>query len=160
MTLETTPKMTLEKIPYGRMTRAQIASLGLPESWQIAIKDYVRFDELDALNHVNNKAYLTWFETVRVMYMMDLGLSYSDPSSLKFVVRTASAEYIRPIFLPQDYCVLARVSSLGRTSFMMDYAVYSNGQIHAKGDSQLVLLQPDGQKSTPIPDDMRVQMTG
>ena len=45
------------------------------QGWPFGLKDIVRFSELDPLNHVNNAAYLSWFETTRIEYIMHYGLT-------------------------------------------------------------------------------------
>ena len=38
-----------------------LRAAGIPDPWTYGQADRVRFYELDALNHVNNTAYLRWF---------------------------------------------------------------------------------------------------
>ena len=44
------------------LDRPALEQLGIT-SWPYGYADCVRFHELDALNHVNNVVFLTWFET-------------------------------------------------------------------------------------------------
>ncbi len=47
-------------------------ALGLSEPQPLAIANRVRYSELDPLNHVNNKAYMEWFETLRTEHFFGL----------------------------------------------------------------------------------------
>ena len=58
--------------PLGR---AEIAAAGVPGDWVYGYADRVRFAEIDRLNHVNNLAYLQWFEVLRVRYFVAMGLT-------------------------------------------------------------------------------------
>ncbi len=67
-------------IPYlTPLSPDQQRAIGVTEPWPLALADRVRFAELDPLNHVNNVAYLIWFETARVTYFKRVGIStYAD----------------------------------------------------------------------------------
>jgi acyl-CoA thioester hydrolase len=116
----------------------------------------VRFYELDALNHVNNAAYLRWFETVRVRYLIDYGISdYSHgPDTPEIVVRAVTAEYLRPMFQNESYVVTARTREIRNTSFLMDYAVYC-GEVRATGSCVVVMLDREGSTKMRIPTRVR-----
>ena len=114
--------------------------------WPYGYRDRVRFYELDALNHVNNVVFLRWFETIRVAYLQDYGLTeYShteaDP---ELVVRHLSADYLAPVFQNEDYIVTARTRLIKPSSFVMEYAVHAGGTLRATGDAVVVSLELDG----------------
>jgi len=48
---------------------AQLRASHIPEPWSYGIADRVRFGEIDVLGHVNNAAYLRWFENLRIQYL-------------------------------------------------------------------------------------------
>ena len=151
----------MDNLPYGPLSFIQIQSLNLDIAWMAAYKDFVRFNDLDVLNHVNNKVYLTWFETLRLMYMNALGVSFSDLESLRFVVRDSRVEYFKPMIMTQDYVVLGRTSRIGNTSFVMDYAVWDDSGVYtATGHAQLVMMDSKGLQSVRIPDEIRKIMIG
>ena len=127
------------------MDREALSDHGLG-GWPYGYADQVRFYELDALNHVNNVAFLRWFETLRVRYVQDYALtSYShgahDP---QLVVRHQSADYLAPIVQNEIYIVTARTRLIKPSSFVMDYAVHSGGTLRATGDAVVVSLTQDG----------------
>ena len=67
--------------------------------WPFGMKDRVRFSELDPLNHVNNAAYASWFESARIGYVVEYGLSgmshtKADP---QIVVRRQVVDYLAPV---------------------------------------------------------------
>lgn len=140
------------------LERDELRAAGIPEPWHLGRADRVRFHELDALNHVNNATYLTWFETFRVAYLIRNRIGYFDSGAPVIVLKTARIDYRRPLLVDEDYIVTGRTVSLRRTSFVMDYAVFTGGEIAASGDAVLVLLDADGETRRPLSDEMRRRM--
>ena len=62
------------KVLQASLNVEDMRNLGLTD-WPFGMRDVVRFSELDPLNHVNNAAYLSWFETARIGYIMEYGLT-------------------------------------------------------------------------------------
>ena len=52
--------------------RDRIAEAGVPDDWALGYRDFVRFSDVDAFQHVNNAAYLRWFETIRTLYLREM----------------------------------------------------------------------------------------
>ncbi len=122
-----------------------LTALGI-DGWGYGYADRVRFHELDALNHVNNAVYLRWFETIRVQYLQDYGLtkySHTDADPM-LVVRAQTADYLAPMLHNETYVVTTRTSLLKPTSFIMDYAVFVDGVVRASGLTVMVSLEMDG----------------
>ena len=119
--------------------------------WAYGYADKVRFHELDALNHVNNAVYLRWFETIRVAYLQDYGFtSYShtenDP---QLVVRAQSIDYLAPMLHNETYILTTKTRLIKPSSFIMDYAVISEGQARATGTTVMVSLTQNGSARRP-----------
>lgn len=132
--------------PYlVRLDRKALEAEGI-EGFAFGFADRVRFYELDALNHVNNTAFLRWFETARVSYMQDYGLSgYTHgPDDPQLVVRHQSADYFAPMHQNESYIVAARTTLIKLSSFIMEYAVFSGGAMRARGEAVMVSLEQDG----------------
>lgn len=136
----------------------QIAALGIEGGWTAGLQDFVRFAELDALNHVNNVVYSTWFETLRVLYMRKIGLAYDGQADLATVVRSTTVEYLKPMYMNQEYIVLCRTVKLGRSSFVIDYSVVADGAVTATATTLMVATNLEATKSIPVPDAVRQVM--
>ena len=127
-----------------------LAAAGVP-GWPYGFRDRVRFYELDALNHVNNVVFLRWFETIRVAYLQDYGLtsySHSDADP-QMVVRHASADYLAPVHQNETYIVTARTRLVKPSSFVMEYAIHVDGALRATGEAVVVSLESDGRTRRP-----------
>ena len=125
------------------LDRAALEAKGI-EGWSYGLEDQVRFYELDALAHVNNVVYLRWFETIRVQYIQDLGLTSYGSDDPQLVVRAQSVDYLAPMFQDELYVVTTRTRLLKASSFVMEYAVHASGQVKATGDVVGISLEQDG----------------
>ncbi|MEL6643435.1 MAG: thioesterase family protein [Pseudomonadota bacterium] len=137
---------------------AQLRDLGIPEPWSFGVADRVRFYELDALNHVNNTAYLRWFETTRVRWLADYGISHYRAEDTTLVVRQIVCDYLAPLYLNEDYVITARCVSFRNTSFQKEYAVWSGGQIKAQASTVIVMTDDTGSTKMPIPEAVRATL--
>lgn len=142
----------------GLLNKDQIAKLGITGGWTFGLSDFVRYGDLDNYNHVNNKVYHAWFENLRVLYLLDLGISFDEESQIKPVVRSASIEFNAPMFMGETYTTVCKVSKLGRTSFVVEYAVWSKGSFSATGTTTLVMVNEEATETRPVPDDLRAIM--
>ncbi|SFR50351.1 acyl-CoA thioesterase [Litoreibacter janthinus] len=145
----------MNKIPYHTPLDADaLRALGIPEPWNFGVADCTRFGELDPLGHVNNAAYLGWFENFRLQYMKAYGFSFTGENALIMVLRQVQVDYLREIKLDEDYIVTGRASKLRTSSFQMDYAVWAGGALRTTSHAIVVLVKEDGSKR-PIPDEIR-----
>ncbi len=132
---------------------------GVPEPWQFGMADRVRFHELDALNHVNNAVYLSWFESLRVAYLAEYGVYDYIPGEPLLVMRAVGVTYHAPLHLGETYITTGRTVVLGRTSFQMEYGVFVEGQLRAEGHAAIVLLDADGKTGVPLSAEQRAIFT-
>ena len=123
-------------------------ALGIAD-WPYGMADQVRFHELDALAHVNNVAYLRWFETLRVRYIQAYAMTSYTPEDPQLVVRAQSADYLAPMYQDEHYIVATRTRLLKASSMVMDYVVFSDGVIKATGDAVVISLEQDGKTRRP-----------
>ncbi len=133
----------------------ELRDLGIPEPWRFGQADRVRFYELDALGHVNNTAYLRWFETVRVGWFSEYGLSKYGPEDPTFVLRAITCDYFAPMFLNEEYVVTARCRSYRASSFTKEYGVWAGGRLKVSGTAVVVMTNKTGTEKVPLSEAMR-----
>jgi len=140
------------------LTTADLRGVGIPDPWTYGRADRVRFGEIDALGHVNNVAYLRWFETLRVNYLTDYGVHdyNTDAPRPRIVVKQVTAEYHAELGMA-DYIATARTVEMRRTSFTQQYGLFANGTLTATGSAVVVFLNEDVRKM-PLPDDLRARL--
>lgn len=133
----------------------QIAAAGIKGDWVLALPDFVKYGDLDAYNHVNNKVYHAWFENLRVIYFREMGLVGGMDAPYKTVVRSASIDFYAQMIMGEDYVTTMRCSRVGNSSFDLDYAVYVDGEMRTTGKTLMVLVDITATKSVRIPEDIR-----
>ncbi|MDA5094498.1 acyl-CoA thioesterase [Aliiroseovarius sp. KMU-50] len=126
------------------LTAEQMHSLGVPEGWHFGMADRVRFHELDPLNHVNNVAYFRWFESLRIPFFGHYHVSTYSEGDPQVVLATNYARYFKPMHQGDNYVTVTRCNSFRRSSFMMEYGVYVEGELMCGSESLIVTLEQDG----------------
>jgi len=140
------------------LTEAEQRDCGLPDVWPLAIRDRVRFNELDALNHVNNAAYIVWYENIRVRYFQMVGLSTYRPDDPRIVIRRGEIDYLQEMRQNEDYVVTIRAASFRTTSFSLVSEVWSGGTLRSTFKGVIVLLRPDGAGKMVLPEEFRARI--
>jgi acyl-CoA thioester hydrolase len=92
----------------------------------------VAFRDLDAMGHVNNAVYLTYMETVRIKYLVEL-LELESLQSMPLIMAEASCSYKSPAFFGERLAVGVGITRFGTKSFDMAYQI-------AAADSRLVAV--------------------
>ncbi|UWQ20426.1 thioesterase family protein [Jannaschia sp. W003] len=133
---------------------AKLRACGVPEPITFGQADRVRFRELDVLDHVNNAVYLGWFETLRIAYLRAYGIGDYEPDGERpaLVLRSVSVDYHRPLHLEDVYIVTGRTVAYRRTSWTMEYRVYSGGHHCTTGHAVICLMAPDHATRMPLPE--------
>ncbi|NJM07959.1 acyl-CoA thioesterase [Candidatus Gracilibacteria bacterium] len=117
----------------------------------------VRFRDLDALGHVNNAVYATYFESARLNYYQALtGLPLAR---LNIILAEITITYHAPAHFGDTLDIGARVASIGTKSFVMEYlAVAQRDHTALKiATCRSVLVAYDYQtgKSVPVSEELR-----
>jgi acyl-CoA thioester hydrolase len=93
----------------------------------------VRFRDLDALNHVNNAVFNTYFEEARVRFIEEIPeLKRSVRDGFSFVLVHIEIDYIKPILLHETVLVGSSISGFGNSSIEGFQAIYSKGRNELK----------------------------
>lgn len=127
------------------LTVPQLRAQSIPEPFAFGQADRVRFHELDVLDHVNNARYLSWFETFRIAYLREYGISrYADAESRPvLVLKSVAVDYKAPLHLEDVYVVAGRTRAYRKTSWSMEYGVWSQGRLCALSEAVIVLMEND-----------------
>ena len=114
-------------------------------------KQFVRWDDLDAIGHVNNATYLTYIQETRFLWL----------SNVEMVVARAEVDFLEPIYVGGRFVdVTLWVESIVNSSFVLAYEVIGdNGVVHAKVKTVQVTISPETKKSRPLKDSEREFLT-
>ncbi len=120
----------------------------------------VRFRDLDMFGHVNNTVFLTYVETARVEYLVNLKIrplqaSWRDKA---FILAHIRCDFKQPIFYGQQVVVGSRITQIGRTSLRMEHRIEADGQLAAEVVDVLVHYDYPAGQSIPISPEMRAKI--
>ncbi len=131
----------------------------MPDSkFRFSITISVRFDDMDALGHVNNAKYLTYFEEARLAYWVNLfSLDYSNIQSVGLILANAHVDFRAPAKLGDFLTVHIRVPEFGTKSFPMEYRIENSKtkQLIADGSTLQVMYDYEQNATIPVPDDVK-----
>ena len=133
------------------LSASEQRAAGLSDVWPLAMADRVRFGEIDMLGHVNNAAYLTWFEKVRTIYIQRSGLTNYDPKSdPRIVIRSGEIHWVKEMLRDESYIVTARAAEYRNTSFTIHSEIWA-GDLRTRFTCVCVTLEQDGKSRRPLP---------
>ena len=122
----------------------------------------VRFRDLDAMGHVNNAVYATYFEVARLGYVKALGTpSSGDVRELfPFIMLDLQIRFVSEARLGDVLRVHVRTATLGTKSFAFEYLVTrtGDGAVVTVGSSTLVYFDWGQHRTLPVPPDFRERL--
>lgn len=115
----------------------------------------VRFRDLDALNHVNNAVFNSYFEEARIRFVQTIPAFVDSMQQGKsFVLVRADIQYIKPILYPSSILVGSAVAKYGNSSLSGIQAIYGSKskELHAVAQTTGVWFDLKTQRPTRLPD--------
>lgn len=112
----------------------------------------LQWEDCDIYGHVNNVAYLKYFDTALNMALIDYGaldLSQEATDPIGLVVKNG-AEFFSEINFPTRLWVGARVEKVGRTSLTWGFGLFSAGEELCAARGIYVHVYVDRQTRRPI----------
>lgn len=129
-----------------------------PEQYRCHAPVQVRFKDLDAMGHVNNAVFFTYFELGREAYLGAMAYPDSGQGELydrfPFILAEISCQYLQPIRMDDRVTSHLRVARFGHKSWVFEYLLTrsSDGAALATGRSTQVFFDYRTRTSTPVPD--------
>lgn len=120
----------------------------------ITISPY--WSDMDALGHINNAAYFTYFEEARIRWIEEIGLGsfFSERPERGPLVYEASCKYLKQVKLPSEITIEMTPHSPGKASFLLKYMVYAEGDICAEGSTKIVWADYKAGRPVRLPEDI------
>jgi len=131
-----------------------------PGPWAFSHSDEVRFSDLDVMGHLNNVAFLVFFESARVAYLRSIIPAHDPGRGMGFGIMVAEncISYRSPAFLDDRIETLLRPFEVGRTSFRLECEMRVAERVIADGRAVLVLYDRVAEKPTPLPAGLRERL--
>jgi acyl-CoA thioester hydrolase len=122
-------------------------------------QDIIRFGDLDILGHVNNVAYMVYFETGRIAFLEKLGMAPgARDKGPVFVLAHISADYLEELAYPGTVDIGTAVRRVGKSSFHLGHGIFAGGACKAVATSVIVQVQGRPIESVPLSEDQRARV--
>lgn len=127
------------------------ANLSQPQTHRTDIQ--VRFNDTDALGHLNNTSYALYAEQGRVDF-----LDQFRNEGVYLILAHISLDFLQQVRFRDAVYVLTRIAKVGRTSVTLAQEIYSNDTLAARSRSVVVMFDYRTQKPVSVPDEVRAQL--
>jgi acyl-CoA thioester hydrolase len=134
---------------------------GWLRSFRFALEVRPRFCETDALGHVSNTVYATYWELGRLRYLAALGEAEDAPRrvlAFNHVAVEITTRMLRPCFYDEELLVHTRVSALGRSSMTIEHALTAAETEEIRAVGLIAVVSSDGEKTVPWTDGQRAKL--
>lgn len=129
------------------------------DGYPVVVEIEPRFRDTDAMGHVNNAVFCTYFEVARAAYWLRL-TGERRYHEVPFILAHVSADFRSPATVGETLAVGMRVTKLGRRSFEAEYRVVAagDGRLVAEGRSVMVMFDYEKQVTFAMPEDLRAKV--
>jgi acyl-CoA thioester hydrolase len=137
-----------------------VVSLPRPApGYALAVPIEVRFKDLDAMGHVNNAVYFTYFENARIAYWTAVGRSRTR-GEVTYVVARAECDFRSPVTMEDSLVCHVRIAALGRSSFTFEFLLREErtGRAVATGKTVQVVYDYEARRVRPIDAGLREEI--
>lgn len=125
------------------------------DGWYVVPHEVVWAD-LDAIGHVNNVVYFTFFESARIRFWMELR-QVTDWRTVDFTVARAECDFRRELHIGEQIEICVRVGEMRSSSFDFVYEIRhdSGREVAATGKVVAVMFDWEQRKKREIPQELR-----
>ncbi len=137
------------------------AIVELLAGYPVSIPLTVQWGEQDPFQHVNHAVYFRWFESARLAYWGETGLSaLMKRERVGPILASITCDYRRQLTYPDTVHVGVRVNRIGRTSMEMGSVVVSDAGrvLAAESRATIVVFDYNAGTPVPVPDEIRRAM--
>lgn len=131
------------------------------EKFKSSLPIQIRFNDIDALGHINNNIYLSYFDLGKIEYFENLKSSYVSWTDGIIVVARLEVDFIQPVFYKESIAVDSKILKVGNKSavFLQHVRNTLTNEVKCKCTSVIVAYNPKTMVSMPIPDIWRKGMS-
>jgi acyl-CoA thioester hydrolase len=116
-----------------------------------------RFNETDALGHINNTVVAAWFEGCRDplfrLFTPDL-----NPAQWRLILAKFSVDFHAELFYGEPVEIKTWVSRIGNSSFDISQQAWQQGQLCASGVAVMVHFDFGSKQSATLSDELKARL--
>lgn len=123
----------------------------------LSLKIRPRFNDTDALGHINNASVATWFEEARLpvfkVFVPDL-----DVKNWNLIVASIQIDYRAQLQYQHEVEITTQVQKIGKSSFTLFQTAQQHKKTAASGSTTLVHFNYREQRSVPLTESQRKEL--
>lgn len=125
------------------------------EDFKFSFPLQMRWNDMDALGHVNNAVFISYFEVARGLYMLKACKNWNWSKDM-FLIANVNANFHQELIIDaKNPFVKMRTAKIGTKSFVLEYAITSekNGEtiIHATGTTTQIMFDMKTRQTIEVP---------
>lgn len=122
-------------------------------NFPVQVKIPIAWGEMDAYGHINNIYFLRYFESARMQYFQEIGLTdLKSETGIGAILAQTNCKYLKPLTYPDQITVGAKVKSMGKSSFVMEYIIVSEKMgVSATGEGVIVIYDYNNSEKAELP---------
>lgn len=129
------------------------------EKFNFSLPLQMRWNDLDALGHVNNALFITYFEIARGHFILQACQDWNWHKDM-FLIANVNADFKKELLLTaNDPKVHVKTIKIGAKSFVLEYAVTSKKEnetiLHATGTTTQIMFDMKTRSTIEVPDWVR-----
>ncbi len=124
------------------------------ETFNHTLPIQIRFNDIDAIGHINNNIYFSYFDLGKTIYFDEVKSSEVSWIEGFIVVARIETDFISPIFYKESIVVDTKITKVGNKSLIMLQQIRNvkTGEIKCRCQSVIVAYNASTQSSMEIPD--------
>lgn len=124
------------------------------EEFKISLPLQIRFSDIDALGHINNNIYFSYFDLGKVNYLQTIKATTVDWLEVMMVLAHVEIDYYSSVYYRESIVVESKIIRLGHKSgtFLQQIRNTDTNEIKCRCESIFVSYDPNTQSSTKLPE--------
>ena len=129
-------------------------------TWAFELEVQATLRDTDALGHINNVVYISWFEEVRTAYVY-ARRGFASMGEVDFILASTTAHFRSPVYMLESVTMRCAPVRLGRSSWDLAYEGHAkrDGRLVVEGTSTQVQFDYAAHAPAPIPAEWRAMLT-
>lgn len=113
----------------------------------------IRFNDIDALGHINNNIFFSFFDLGKTTYFENIKAQHFTWFDGAIVLARIETDFYSPVYYKEAIAVDTKIAKLGNKSgtFIQQIRNVVTGEVKCRAKSIFVAYNPDLQTSMPIP---------
>ena len=116
-----------------------------------------RFNETDALGHINNNVYTIWFDLCRFP-ILEIFEPNLELKNMNFILAHTSTDFLGEVYFGEEVTIHTSIKKVGTSSIHFVHELYQNGKLKTIGNAVMVHFDHKIKKSIAIPSDVKMEL--